>query len=568
MTPTTTDGRRRRLPLRLALAVAAGSALLAVPLAADAATFAPTAATVANSAITEYATPSAYAGPLDTALGADGRIWLTEQYGGKIAAITTSGTFTETALPDGQEPLMITPFLGIDDAPPGMFFTAFTASDAGEGSLGITSLSGALYQYTTPSAPARSFVGVTLRPGDNTIWVGDTSDGTISRITGADTTTFPISTPDSDTAMPIALAAAADGSIWFTDWHDIGYIGKLSADGATSTEYELRTETGIGHAADITPGPDGNMWFTVPDAKVVGKITSAGVITLFPVGVAPGGITAGPDGNLWFTTRACGGGGFICTDAATFYDTGSAKLGRITPTRDVSLNPLPTPTGGGWGISSGADGNLWFTETDASKIGTMSPSPLAPPAPTAVSGPSSATVTMTATKDSPAPTSYVVTSSPGGRTCTATVAAGSCVVNGLLNDKAYTFTAVATNTAPRPSAASPASRPVTVGRMSVRFDSATRNTITTTFNAPGVGWIYQHAYVTQQDRASSSKQVNVCATSKKATKAGKTKIVCTLTKAARKARRQGTLAVSMVTTFVATGKTPSVTATTLSLRRR
>jgi hypothetical protein len=51
-------------------------------------------------------------------------------------------------------------------------------------------------------------------------------------------------------------------------------------------------------------------------------------------------------------------------------------------------------------------------------------------------------------------------------------------------------------------------------------------------------------------------------------KAGKTKLTCTLTKAARAARKRGTLTVSMVTTFIATGKAPVASTTALTLRRR
>jgi hypothetical protein len=164
--------------------------------------------------------------------------------------------------------------------------------------------------------------------------------------------------------------------------------------------------------------------------------------------------------------------------------------------------------------------------------------------------------------------SYVVTASPGGKTCTIAGAAGSCTVRGLANGKSYTFTTVGVNTSPRPSAVSAASAPIKVGYFSLRLNSATGTTITTTFNAPGVGWAYQHGYTTQQGRTSAPHQISICAMSKKVRKAGKTKLTCTLTKAARAARKRGTLTVSMVTTFIATGKAPVASTTALTLRRR
>jgi streptogramin lyase len=61
----------------------------------------------------------------------------------------------------------------------------------------------------------------------------------------------------------------------------------------------------------------------------------------------PLGITTGPDGNFWFT------------------DCGVPAIGRITPQGSVNEFPLPIPDPDGppcpFGITSGSDGNLWFT---------------------------------------------------------------------------------------------------------------------------------------------------------------------------------------------------------------
>src|SRR5712691_6897428 len=53
----------------------------------------------------------------------------------------------------------------------------------------------------------------------------------------------------------------------------------------------------------ITAGPDGNLWFTDYGQIAIGRITTSGAITEFPIpqGSQPEGITLGPDGNLWFT---------------------------------------------------------------------------------------------------------------------------------------------------------------------------------------------------------------------------------------------------------------------------
>lgn len=73
-----------------------------------------------------------------------------------------------------------------------------------------------------------------------------------------------------------------------------------------------------------------------------------------------GGITTGPDGNLWFTEM----------DAAP-------RIWRITPSGITTSFALPNDDYIhylGAGIITGHDGNLWFTEIHANKIGRITPS--------------------------------------------------------------------------------------------------------------------------------------------------------------------------------------------------
>jgi streptogramin lyase len=76
----------------------------------------------------------------------------------------------------------------------------------------------------------------------------------------------------------------------------------------------------------------------------------------------PVSITSGPDGNLWFTE----------------FD--GHKIGKVTPDGTVNDFLVPTTTSSPWGITSGPDGNLWFTEQYGSnKIGKSSTSGTMPP---------------------------------------------------------------------------------------------------------------------------------------------------------------------------------------------
>src|SRR4029434_4251919 len=64
-------------------------------------------------------------------------------------------------------------------------------------------------------------------------------------------------------------------------------------------------------------------------------------------------IVAGPDGNLWFT------------------EYGANKIGKSTPAGVISEFNIPTANSGAIGITVGADGNLWFAESAANKIGRI-----------------------------------------------------------------------------------------------------------------------------------------------------------------------------------------------------
>ena len=68
------------------------------------------------------------------------------------------------------------------------------------------------------------------------------------------------------------------------------------------------------------------------------------------------GITSGPDGNLWFTEQAAN------------------QIGEINPTTHaITEFATPTANSGPRGITAGPDGNLWFTENGAGKIGMINP---------------------------------------------------------------------------------------------------------------------------------------------------------------------------------------------------
>ena len=114
--------------------------------------------------------------------------------------------------------------------------------------------------------------------------------------------------------------------------------------------------------ADIAAGPDGNLWFTDSGTNSIGRITTSGVVTEFPIPTPnshPYNIAPGPcGGDMWFTENN------------TNQD-GTNNVGKITTSGAITEYPIPTQGSGPTGIAPGPDGNLWFAESNVSQLGRL-----------------------------------------------------------------------------------------------------------------------------------------------------------------------------------------------------
>lgn len=174
------------------------------------------------------------------------------------------------------------------------------------------------------------------------------------------------------------ITAGPDGALWFGSSSG---VSRIATNGAV-------TDFGGGGVNAITTGPDGALWFTQSPALGIGRMTTSGRVTIYPIPDSQGafspalsGITTGSDGNLWFTD--------------SFHHT----IGRITPAGTITQFPVPSQVrelGTLGNIVSGPDGALWFCDHDARSIGRITTSgviseyPIPPPLGIAI--PSSLTV--------------------------------------------------------------------------------------------------------------------------------------------------------------------------------
>ena len=162
--------------------------------------------------------------------------------------------------------------------------------------------------------------------------------------------------PPGRAASPVSITVGPDHNLWFTE--QAGQkIGKITTTGVI-TEFPI---SGAQALTGIASGPDGNIWFTDEFAGTIGRISTSGTgLRTFslPANSHPQGITAGPDGNLWYVNEVESGnlirGGF--------------KIGKITvsgriteySTR-INAGPFDPEDYAPSQIVKGPDGNLWFT---------------------------------------------------------------------------------------------------------------------------------------------------------------------------------------------------------------
>jgi streptogramin lyase len=162
----------------------------------------------------------------------------------------------------------------------------------------------------------------------------------------------------------VGIATGPDGNLWFAggNWTlhggSTGVVGKITTAGVV-TEYTA----GISAVAKaIAAGPDGNLWFTEASNKI-GKITTAGAVTEYG-GISNSetvAITKGPGHSMWFSEA----GGEIGRFEELHGRRAHNRVGKITMTGSVTEYAVKRLPGN---IAVGSDGNVWFTEPYCERI--------------------------------------------------------------------------------------------------------------------------------------------------------------------------------------------------------
>jgi streptogramin lyase len=342
--------------------------------------------------------------PANIVTGSDGNLWFTEYNPpGGVAYMERSGVVHELmgGITPGFSPNGAP--LGIAAGPDGgVLFTE--GNDPGR--IGYANDSGIVQEYVgglSPDFSADSVPeGITMG-ADGLIWFTEEANpGRIAfidrarmvhQLTGGQTFGF------SANSEPYGITEGRDGNVWFTEEANPGRIAYVDRNGVV---HQFTGGITPGFSANgvpeaITTGPDGHIWFV--EAASPGRIAyidGSDVVHEFTGGETPGftateglaNLTTGTDGNLWFTTS----GPLPALGRINF--TGGAPNGTVTEFHDATTSGLGADAAP-FGITTGPDGNIWFTDLGGpGRLGRVN-GPDATSGAATASGPGSASLTGT-----------------------------------------------------------------------------------------------------------------------------------------------------------------------------
>jgi virginiamycin B lyase len=192
---------------------------------------------------------------------------------------------------------------------------------------------------------------------------------------------------------PTAIAAGADGAVWFTVDRS-GVIGRAhnGAIERISTSGRNIEPLGVGVA------PDGSAWFTDAVGGGVARVTSTGEVSRFKLDtpiVRLGRLAVGKDGSVWFaestsysvtqlkdgriirheveSPRGSPFGVAVASSGAVWATLQAAdQLLRINPDGRADMFDVPHRGAVPTDIAIGPDGSAWFVEVRGNRIGALS----------------------------------------------------------------------------------------------------------------------------------------------------------------------------------------------------
>jgi virginiamycin B lyase len=267
--------------------------------------------------------------------GPDGNMWFVEYDDSTVGKITPAGVITEYSVTGSY---LAGIAAGSDGA---LWFT-----DLGQAHLGrITTAGSATYFDTSNGIECDE---ITNGP-DDALWCGGFNLDAIARMAvDGGTVNYAILSSSSG----LRGVASVNGDLWY-GMLDKAKLGKMTTSG-TPTEFPIPDDGGITTGSFLVAGgSDDNVWYTRYGPGVIARFTDAGTVTEFkpPSGSTNlGGLALAADGNLWFLEGS------------------SNMYARITPAGTITEFSGVSPGAGLSRIAAGPNATVWFTEFNLGKI--------------------------------------------------------------------------------------------------------------------------------------------------------------------------------------------------------
>lgn len=169
------------------------------------------------------------------------------------------------------------------------------------------------------------------------------------------------------TAQPTSIVQAADGNFWFTELGN-NALGRITPDGLVTIFTLASLGANTGPLDLVSDDANGFLYFTESNTGRIGRInplagSDAAILAsetqsaVVPSGAGAGvhGITVGPDSNIWFT------------------ETNVDRVGTINPGLTTITEFIAGITAGAAPVDivTGPDGALWFTESNNAARGAI-----------------------------------------------------------------------------------------------------------------------------------------------------------------------------------------------------
>lgn len=314
------------------------NATLALTRTANGGTGVPGAPAIAQDALAAGLQPGA------VALGPDHRMWFGDTLSATIGAVTTGGTPTTYAVAGVPGHILAGPDGEVWFTEQGGAWGVDVLNTDGSSRARFTNLSYSAY-------------GITVGP-DNKMWVAEGRD--LAQF-GWNATGAPVLLNEYPLTASVEsyedIVSGPNGHLWVVEDGVAGSDAILEVDpshGSVVNTFPMPATTDA--TFGLVAGTDGKLWFVDYTAKTVVSMTTSGTFAAKSLTAEPTALTTGPDGAIWVTENF--------PDRIARLDTVSGALNEYA---------LPAPGLNPLGIATGADNNIWFSESTGPALGVLTP---------------------------------------------------------------------------------------------------------------------------------------------------------------------------------------------------